>query len=218
MLIYYLFNFCPFKCEKPEFKEPSRIVKNMLSKLVFKCPFNCDKQINYDDLASHESKCISEKDRNSSKDKKSLQELSIENEILNKKLNEMAFENKLLKTELAQLKELNKNNENKDEVRKYELFETERWWLLLGWTKQRQINDPPNWCDIRYIEMSRERIILPINYEWIGEWEVERKDNSYATDSSGWEYSTDFYNNQWSGNKEKNYVRRRKWIKMAKIK
>ena len=50
-------NSCPFKCEKCNFK-PSRILKNILSKLKFKCNNGCNEEILYSDLESHyEEKC-----------------------------------------------------------------------------------------------------------------------------------------------------------------
>ena len=122
---------CPFKCSDSEFKDPSRIIKNMLSKLIFNCPFNCDKKINYDDLALHESKCVSETVKcptcntivpKNSIDKKSIEEMSIRLEILTKQFEEkdeemkqIKSENNQLRIENEKLKELKVNT--RDEIR-----------------------------------------------------------------------------------------------------
>ncbi len=47
---------CPFKCKESSFKD-SRIVKQMLHQLTFKCPFKCDKIISYDSINKHEDVC-----------------------------------------------------------------------------------------------------------------------------------------------------------------
>jgi len=44
------------KCPNPSFKD-SRIVRNVLSKLIFKCPKSCTQEITYDDYFSHENDC-----------------------------------------------------------------------------------------------------------------------------------------------------------------
>ena len=38
---------CPYKCEKSEFRESSRTLKNLLEKLLFKCLFCCNTEINH---------------------------------------------------------------------------------------------------------------------------------------------------------------------------
>jgi len=115
---------CPYKCSNIEFKEPSRIIKNMLNKLIFNCPFNCDKKINYDDLISHETKCVSEQVTcpccktlvpKNTIDKKSFDKMSIELEIVTKKLEEMNSENQLIKSELEKFKDI--KSSTRDEIR-----------------------------------------------------------------------------------------------------
>jgi hypothetical protein len=49
-------NTCPFRCQNPTFKE-SRLMKNLLEKLNFKCPLGCDDIINYDDIDKHKQVC-----------------------------------------------------------------------------------------------------------------------------------------------------------------
>jgi hypothetical protein len=47
---------CPMKCPDPTFKE-CRITKNVLSKLIFKCPNQCEEGIPYDYVDTHEVMC-----------------------------------------------------------------------------------------------------------------------------------------------------------------
>ena len=48
---------CPLKCSNPTFKD-SRIVRGMLAKLVFTCPFEkCKLEIPYEEILLHEEKC-----------------------------------------------------------------------------------------------------------------------------------------------------------------
>ena len=48
----HLKNQCPFKCENNNFV-PARIVKNLLSKIKFKCMNGCNEKIPYDKLENH---------------------------------------------------------------------------------------------------------------------------------------------------------------------
>ena len=47
---------CPMKCLDFTFKD-SRIIRNVLSRLIFKCALNCPKEINYDDYFTHQESC-----------------------------------------------------------------------------------------------------------------------------------------------------------------
>lgn len=49
---------CPNKCFKPVFTEIPRILKNMLSKIEFICPKQCEKVITYDNYLKHSNSCI----------------------------------------------------------------------------------------------------------------------------------------------------------------
>ena len=50
-------NSCPFRCTNPTFKN-SRLIKNLLSNLIFKCENKCNEQIPYLDLEEHyKEKC-----------------------------------------------------------------------------------------------------------------------------------------------------------------
>jgi hypothetical protein len=100
---------CPFKCAKSEYKEASRLVKNMMGKLVFKCPFEvCSSNVPYDELLQHDKKCstIGETTKcptcgtevkKCNIDRKTNDELRTELEIVNKLLAELRAENDSLK-------------------------------------------------------------------------------------------------------------------------
>jgi hypothetical protein len=47
---------CPMKCSNFSFKD-SRITRNVLSRLIFKCPLKCSKDVGYDDYFTHEDGC-----------------------------------------------------------------------------------------------------------------------------------------------------------------
>jgi hypothetical protein len=100
---------------------------------------------------------------------------------------------------------------------KYEIYENERWWMLVGWKKNMIMNEIPLWCKVNDLKTfcDKSMIFLPIDginkYNWSSEWKVETNDN---TDSEGWEYSVDFHS-KFDKNDDGKYVRRRKWIRYA---
>lgn len=47
---------CPLKCENVNFKD-SRLMKQMLSRLTFKCPFDCPLTLSYEEILTHEDVC-----------------------------------------------------------------------------------------------------------------------------------------------------------------
>ena len=54
-------NSCPFRCQNPSFKS-SRLIKNLLSNLKFKCQNGCKEEIPYLDLLDHyKDKCPNKK-------------------------------------------------------------------------------------------------------------------------------------------------------------
>ena len=130
------------------------------------------------------------------------------------KRNSISFSsgNNLLKNKI----ENEKKNEN-NEILKYEIYENERWWMLVGWKKNMIKNEIPLWCKVNdkknFCDLNM--VFLPNNnkdkYKWIGEWKIEKSIN---TDDNGWEYSSDF-NSSFVKKKEGNYVRRRKWVRFA---
>ena len=130
------------------------------------------------------------------------------------KRNSISFSsgNNLLKNKI----ENEKKNEN-NEILKYEIYENERWWMLVGWKKNMIKNEIPLWCKVNdkknFCDLNM--VFLPNNnkdkYKWIGEWKIEKSIN---TDENGWEYSSDF-NSSFVKKKEGNYVRRRKWVRFA---
>jgi hypothetical protein len=49
-------NTCPFKCTNSTIRE-SRIIRNIVSKLVFKCPWDCKEELTYEKFLIHEDMC-----------------------------------------------------------------------------------------------------------------------------------------------------------------
>ena len=99
---------------------------------------------------------------------------------------------------------------------KFELYENERWWVVVGWSKN-TAGDTPAWCrvDKPYEYCDKTKIFLPndeyVKYQWSAEWKIEKTDN---TDSQGWEYA-DKFDSEFSKDDKFKYVRRRKWVRYA---
>jgi hypothetical protein len=99
---------------------------------------------------------------------------------------------------------------------KYELYENERWWVVVGWSKNLG-GSTPTWCrvDKPYDYCDKTKIFLPndenVKYQWSAEWKIEKTDN---TDSQGWEYADNF-DSKFSKDDKFKYVRRRKWVRYA---
>jgi hypothetical protein len=104
---------------------------------------------------------------------------------------------------------------NQGENIRYEIYENERWWMLVGWAKNLIMNERPLWSDISGKHyMDKNSVFLPNNeqYQWISEWQVIATD---STDSNGWEYASDF-NSHFGPYHNGKFVRRRKWVRHAK--
>jgi hypothetical protein len=101
------------------------------------------------------------------------------------------------------------------EAVRYEIYENERWWMLVGWAKNLIMNERPLWSDIsgKYY-LDKNSVFLPNNehYQWVSDWQVIATDN---TDSNGWEYASDF-NSNFGPHHNGKFVRRRKWVRQAK--
>ena len=99
---------------------------------------------------------------------------------------------------------------------KFELYENERWWVVVGWTKN-LAGSRPTWSrvDKPYQFCDKKKVFLPNDennkYQWSADWKIEKNEN---TDSSGWEYADDF-DSEFSKNDKFKYVRRRKWVRYA---
>ena len=109
-----------------------------------------------------------------------------------------------------------KSSSNKiDKLLKFELYENERWWIFVGWTKKMIMNEIPIWCNVENLTKycNKEMVFLPINndikYQWAGEWKIDFTEN---TDELGWEYSSDF-KSKFVKFEDGKYVRRRKWVR-----
>ena len=48
---------CPMKCSNPSFSDPSRLFKNMISKIELYCPKECGSKVVYDFLMKHVKEC-----------------------------------------------------------------------------------------------------------------------------------------------------------------
>jgi len=127
-------------------------------------------------------------------------------------------ENSLSDSKNKNISSENLSNMNSEkEYLKFEIYENERWWMLVGWKKSLIRNEIPLWCKVNdnknFCDLNM--VFLPndnnIKYKWNGEWKVEKTNN---TDDNGWEYSSDFHS-KFIKNKEGNYVRRRKWVRFA---
>ena len=126
-------------------------------------------------------------------------------------------------TNLPSMNEKNKNltdniSSNKIvKLLKFELYENERWWIFVGWTKKMIMNEIPIWCNVENLTKycNKEMVFLPINndikYQWSGEWKIDFTEN---TDELGWEYSSDF-KSKFVKFEDGKYVRRRKWVRYA---
>ena len=99
---------------------------------------------------------------------------------------------------------------------KFELYENERWWVVVGWTKN-LAEERPTWCrvDKPFTFCDKNKVFLPNDennkYQWSADWKIEKNDN---TDEEGWEYSANF-NSKFSKNDKFKVVRRRKWVRYA---
>lgn len=108
-------------------------------------------------------------------------------------------------------------NENLNIPKKYELYENERWWMLVGWDKTLIFNEVPVWYNVKKPDeyCDKEKVTLPDEdgrYKWNGDWKIEKNDN---TDELGWEYSYNF-DGHFGRYGNDTYVRRRKWTRFAK--
>ena len=109
------------------------------------------------------------------------------------------------------------NNNQLNEMLKYEIYEKERWWVGLRWIKTLLKSDGEKWvkvgdpkgeyCDLNMIFLSKE-------YEWYNDWSIELNQHS---DQDGWEYAEKF-NGIFGVDEIGMFVRRRKWIRYAKKK
>lgn len=98
---------------------------------------------------------------------------------------------------------------------KFEIYENERWWMIVGWAKNLVLNEAPLWSDLsmsRYID--KNTILISSDYEWEGDWKI---DLSGQADNQGWQYSNDF-KSEFSKESFGKYARRRKWVRVAKKK
>ena len=100
---------------------------------------------------------------------------------------------------------------------KFELYENERWWMLVGWNKNLAFKESQQWCKVEKINeyCDKNMIDLPnkgnVKYQWNGDWKIETYPHC---DELGWEYSVNF-DKPFGMKTIGKYVRRRKWIRIA---
>lgn len=118
--------------------------------------------------------------------------------------------------ELRKSSNIHKKNSGGINLIKFELYENERWWMLIGWSKNTS-GGVPTWCKVEkpYEYCDKTKIFLPndenTKYQWSAEWKIEKSDN---TDSLGWEYADNF-DSEFSKEDKFKVVRRRKWVRYA---
>lgn len=95
----------------------------------------------------------------------------------------------------------------------FEIYENERWWVIISWQKKVLMNEVPLWSDIKQKQyIDKETCILPNSeYSWLSDWEIKITSNS---DKDGWEYSNDF-NSTFNSDPFGKFVRKRKWVRTA---
>ena len=201
---------CPMKCVSPEFKEPSRLIKNMLSKLIFDCPIKCcDSKIPYDDLLIHEVKCGSETvncplccskiNKKTLAGKKEYAEMKLELEILKKDYSKLQADYEDVKSKIGKdsLSESKiDNNFNNKKNRKFKPGLTHNH---LPRQKRVYTNDPNN--DVLEINslLAKSGIIDNNQSKWINNSDnnynnqVKNSDNNYNNQVKN---SDNNYNNQ----------------------
>jgi len=107
---------------------------------------------------------------------------------------------------------------NQETVR-YEILENERWWTVLGWTKNLFNNERPIWSDIHgKYNCTKESIFLPTNnrYIWASDWILII--DPETTDRDGWQYAKDFEQTFTKSSSMGSFVRKRKWFRISKLK
>ena len=152
-----------------------------------------------------------------------IQKEKYENSNLSKSVIIDQSDNKLYLNEINKVPERNINLNSQRQspllpkLIKYEIYENERWWMLVGWKKNMIMNEIPLWCKVDNLKVfcDKNMVFLPndgINkYKWNSEWKIEYSNN---TDVNGWEYSSDFQS-PFDSKDDGKYVRRRKWIRYA---
>lgn len=102
------------------------------------------------------------------------------------------------------------------DICKFEIYENERWWMIVGWAKNLVLNEAPLWSDSTYqFYMDKTTVVIPSsNYSWETDWKIEF---TVKSDDQGWEYGNDF-KSEFTSDSFGKYVRRRKWVRVAKKK
>ena len=93
-----------------------------------------------------------------------------------------------------------------DEMLMY-IFETERWFPIVGWGQKRLPTDIPEWHDTKRKSVDRRQIRLPAGCIWASSWSID----SSRGDNEGWEYSGNWRWKYHHTRRKTDMVRRRRW-------
>eukprot|EP01060_Flectonema_neradi_P041693 TRINITY_DN9979_c0_g1_i1.p1 TRINITY_DN9979_c0_g1~~TRINITY_DN9979_c0_g1_i1.p1 ORF type:complete len:811 (+),score=125.63 TRINITY_DN9979_c0_g1_i1:40-2472(+) len=93
-----------------------------------------------------------------------------------------------------------------DEMTMY-IFETERWFPIVGWGQKRLPTDIPEWHNQNRKSVDRHNVRLPAGCIWASSWSID----SSRGDSEGWEYSGNWNWKYHHTRRKTDMVRRRRW-------
>ncbi|XP_071442463.1 tectonin beta-propeller repeat-containing protein [Hetaerina americana] len=98
------------------------------------------------------------------------------------------------------------------------VYENQRWNPLTGYSSVGLPTDRPSWSDRSgHHRRSRDSTRLPSrHWQWATEWTVDFS-VSGGVDSEGWQYAIDFPATFHSSKGFTDYVRRRRWMRVAKL-
>lgn len=100
------------------------------------------------------------------------------------------------------------------ELLTFELYENERWWVMIGWAKKLMLNERSLYSDKTGTkQLNFDFVFFDTNhYEWISDWKIHKDE---STDKDGWSYGKDFNSTDFTSVSHSKYVRTRKWIRFA---
>ncbi|KAJ9457272.1 Tectonin beta-propeller repeat-containing protein [Diplonema papillatum] len=92
------------------------------------------------------------------------------------------------------------------------VYQTQRWFPIIGWGVRRLPTDLPEWSDESRHETKLDPMLPPSGYAWSGAWVVDVDDTTTGNEAEmGWEYSTDWWWKYHSKQKAADCVRKRRW-------
>eukprot|EP00756_Hemistasia_phaeocysticola_P011092 Hpha_TRINITY_DN15087_c1_g3::TRINITY_DN15087_c1_g3_i1::g.124009::m.124009 len=101
-----------------------------------------------------------------------------------------------------------------------EVWELQRYFPIVGWSKKLLPTDPPDFCDWSGQNQRRfDSVVLPPGWKWEGEWAAAGIPDSGGAAGS-WEFSSDFKMGGWKEEKKKGKLdlcRRRCWVRVREL-